>query len=142
MWCIENKYSKAVKANTIKSYISKSCLDKVRYLNLSFSYEKPNFIEKPKPSGLLYLSLLNLNGEFIFKNILGLENFIKITNLIKANVINNMKKVTSTILYNGESCKISWTINTEHCRLYKELYGELADKIEENPVMDNIELIN
>ena len=142
LWCIENKYSKAAKANTIKSNISKACLDKIKYLNLVFSYEKPDFIEESKPSGLLYLSLLNLNEEFIFKNILGLENFIRITKLTKTNVINNMKKVTSIILYNGEPCKIFWAINTEHCRLYKELYGESVDKIEESPTMDNIELIN
>lgn len=31
-------------------------------------------------------------------------------------------------------------MNTKHCRLYKELYGESVDKIE-NPTMDNIEQV-
>ena len=142
LWCIENRYSKASKATSMKSNISNACLNNVEYLGLNFTYNKPNFIEKIKPSGLLYLNLLNSNEEFIFKDILGLGNFIKTTDLVKANVINNMKKVTSTIVYKGDPCKIFWSINTKHCRLYKELYGELADKIEENPTMDNIELIN
>lgn len=142
LWCIENFYSKAKKASSMKSNISNACLNKAKYLNLIFTYEKPDFIEFLKPSGLLYLTLVNSKEEFIFKDILGLENFIQTTKLTKVNVINNMKRVTSNILYNGETCKIFWTINTEHCRLYKELYGELADKIEENPTMDNIELIN
>lgn len=142
LWCIENHYSTALNANSTKSPISKACLQKTPYLNLYFTYEKPYFIKKAKPSELLYLSLVNSKGDFIFKNILGLDNFVEISKLNKTNVINNMKKVTSNILYNSESCKIFWKINTKHCRLYKELYGKSADKIEENPTMDNIELIN
>jgi hypothetical protein len=134
IWCIDNGFSTSTKASTLKSHISKSCLEHKSYLQLFFSYDIPDFIKTPKNSNLLILQLLDYENNVLIDNTFGLNKFSEITKINKHNLINNMKGITKSVIYNGIKCHVVWKLNNQHCRLYKELYGLSVDKIEENPL--------
>ena len=72
----------------------------------------------------------------------GIEEAMNFFDVSKANIINNLKGITSTL--NTKSfgkVKLLWKLNKDFGRLYMKVYGLSADKLEEEAKQElNIEV--
>ena len=86
------------------------------------------------------LALINIyyNNKVFY----GIEEASNFFNTSKANIVNNLKGVTSTLnTKEYGKVKLSWSLNKKFCRLYLKIYGLSADKLEEEAKKElNIEV--
>lgn len=104
---IDNNYSKA-SITSLKGKISSCCLTNTPYLEtFYFTHDIPEFISKPKECNLINIKAFDLDNNLLF-DINGLDNFASILEINKANIINNLKGNTKTLLFNNQKIYLTW----------------------------------
>lgn len=89
-----------------------------------FSYIPPKDYINKKKKNLLVIS----DGEHIFQ---GIQEAADYFNTRKTNIINNLKNITKFLTISKEhKIKLTWNLNSEHCRLYVKTYGLSTDELE------------
>ena len=114
----------------------------VHLKNGSGYYDK-YFISNEAPEGYINKNKLALiNIYYNNKVFYGIEEASNFFNTSKANIVNNLKGVTSTLnTKEYGKVKLSWSLNKKFCRLYLKIYGLSADKLEEEAKKElNIEV--
>lgn len=94
--------------STLRNNICKHIASKTLYNNLFFTYDLPNENYICKSGKLLHLKAYNYNtNELLFEGD-GLDDFCKNNDLVKTNVINNIKGKTKSLLYKDIKIKIEY----------------------------------
>lgn len=103
------------KISTLKTGISNHINSKTRYNTFYFTYESPNSNHIVKSGKILHLKAYNYDtDEFLFEEC-GLTDFCTKFDLIKTNVINNIKNKTKFLMLGNTKIKVKCCpINENH----------------------------